>query len=424
VSQASADAAKIYRKVALDRMSSPEQLDALLRVTRPRTWLALLALIAVLAAALAWGYFGEITRRVSGQGVLIRSGGVRNVVPLGAGQVLEINVRVGDPVAVGQVIGTVAQPALVEQIRVARSRLAETMKQRSAMVRMRADRGRLQIEALKRERANIESEITGLQAEITSLREEKLPVDEELLRKGLITKSQVGDTKARIENAQSTIAARRARLAQLDASEFETGTANIEANIGLQNRVVELEREVTVLEAQLQSESRVVSPYAGQVLEIRVSPGGLVSVGTPIISLQPDVRTLEAVLYVPAEQAKELRPGMDAEILPTTVRREEYGFIRGTVTFVSDYPATEAATMRVFENAPLVQALSSRGPVTEVRVEMAVDAATPSGYKWSSARGAPLTLSGGTLCIGDVVTRRQKPITLIVPELKTALGVS
>jgi HlyD family secretion protein len=168
----------------------------------------------------------------------------------------------------------------------------------------------------------------------------------------------------------------------------------------------------------------VVSPYAGQVLEIRVSPGGLVSVGTPIISLQPDVRTLEAVLYVPAEQAKELRAGMDAEILPTTVRREEYGFIRGKVTFVSDYPATEAATMRVFENAPLVQALSSRGPVTEVRVEMAVDAATPSGYKWSSALGAPLTLSGGTLCIGDVVTRRQKPITLVVPELKTALGVS
>ena len=65
---------------------------------------------------------------------------------------------------------------------------------------------------------------------------------------------------------------------------------------------------------------------------------------------------------MPADQAKDLRAGMDAEILPTTVRREEYGFIRGKVTFVSDYPATEAATMRVFENAPLVQALSSRGP--------------------------------------------------------------
>jgi HlyD family secretion protein len=417
------DATKVFRKVALERMSSPEQLDQLLRVTTPKTWLALLALIAFLGAAVAWGYFGELTTRVSGQGVLIRSGGVRNVVPLGAGQVLEITVKVGDLVKVGQVVGTVAQPALVEQIRIARSRLAETMAQREEMLKVRRDRGRLQLEALKRERANTESEIRGLLEEAEAIREQ-IPVDEELLAKGLITKSQVSDTKARLENALSTASARRARLAQLDATEFETGTASIEANLVLQNQVAALEREVGVLEAQLQSESRVVSPYAGQVLEIKVSPGSLVAVGTPIISLQPDVATLEAVLYVPAERAKELHPGMDAEILPTTVRREEYGFIRGKVTFVSDYPATEAASMRVFENLPLVQALSARGPVTEVRVEMATDAVTPSGYRWSSPLGAPITLSGGTLCLGDVVTRRQRPINLVVPELKGALGAS
>ena len=166
-------------------------------------------------------------------------------------------------------------------------------------------------------------------------------------------------------------------------------------------------REVEVLEKQLEGESTVVSPYAGQVLEIRMSVGSLVQVGTPIISLQPDVDSLEAVLYVPAEKAKELRPGMEAEILPTTVRREEYGFIRGNVVFVSDYPATEAAFMRVFENPPLVRALSAGGPVTEVRVDMTTDGHTPSGYRWSSRRGAPVTLSGGTLCLGEIVTRKQ-----------------
>jgi HlyD family secretion protein len=326
-------------------------------------------------------------------------------------------------VTVCQVVGTVAQPALVERIRMARSRLDEIRTQRDEMLKVRQDRGRLQLEALKRERANIESEIAGLLEEAEAIREQ-IPVDEELLAKGLITKSQVADTRARLENTQSTASARRARLAQLDATEFETGTASIEANLVLQNQVAALERDVGVLEAQLQSESRVVSPYAGQVLEIKVSPGSLVAVGTPIISLQPDVATLEAVLYVPADRAKELHAGMDAEILPTTVRREEYGFIRATVTFVSDYPATEAATMRVFENLPLVQALSARGPVTEVRVEMATDAGTPSGYRWSSPLGAPITLSGGTLCVGDVVTRRQRPINLVVPELKAALGVS
>jgi HlyD family secretion protein len=105
------------------------------------------------------------------------------------------------------------------------------------------------------------------------------------------------------------------------------------------------------------------------------------------------------------------------------VRREEFGFIRGKVTFVSDYPATEAALQRVFENGPLVRALAGAGPVTEVHVEMEPDPATPSGFRWSSAKGAPIQLSGGTLIAGEVVTREQPPIALVVPFLREKLGI-
>jgi HlyD family secretion protein len=416
------DAAKVFRKVALERMSSPEQLDQLLRVTTPKSWLALMSLIALLTVAVAWGYWGQLTTRVSGQGVLIRAGGVQNVVPLGAGQVLDIRVRVGDHITVGQVIGTVAQPSILERIRVARSELAEATRQSGEVLKVRSGRSRLQLEFLKLERANVEQEIEGLLAQSKAI-QEQIPVDEELLAKGLITKQQVSLTRAKLEETQAAVSAKRARLVQLNGTEFQTGTENIEANLSQENRIADLTREVEVLEKQLESESTVVSPYAGQVLEIKVSEGSLVQVGTPIISLHPDVERLEAVLYVPAERAKELRPGMEAEILPTTVRREEYGFIRGKVVFVSDYPATEAAFMRLFENAPLVRSLSAGGPVTEVRVDMAIDQATPSGYQWSSRLGAPVTLSGGTLCLGEIVTRKQNPMSLVIPEIKSAIGV-
>jgi hypothetical protein len=79
--------------------------------------------------------------------------------------------------------------------------------------------------------------------------------------------------------------------------------------------------------------------------------------------------------------------------------------------------------MRLFENAPLVRSLSAGGPVTEVRVDMATDGTTPSGYKWSSRLGAPVTLSGGTLCVGEIVTRQQSPMSLVIPEIKAAIGV-
>jgi HlyD family secretion protein len=416
------DASNTFRKVALERMSSPEQLDQLLRVTTPKAWLALLSLIALLTVAVAWGYWGQLTTRVAGQGVLIRAGGVQNVVPLGAGQVVEIKARVGDHIAVGQMIATVAQPAILERIRVVKSQLAEATRQKDEMLKVRSGRSQLQLEFLKLERTNVEQEIEGLLAQSKAI-QEQIPVDEELLAKGLITKQQVSLTKAKLEETQAAVSAKRARLVQLNGTEFQTGTENLEANLSQENRIADLTRELEVLENQLEGETTVVSPYAGQVLEIKVSEGSLVQVGTPIISLHPDVEKLEAVLYVPAERAKELRPGMEAEILPTTVRREEYGFIRGKVVFVSDYPATEAAFMRLFENAPLVRSLSGGGPVTEVRVDMVTDAQTPSGYQWSSRLGAPVTLSGGTLCLGEIVTRKQSPMSLIIPEIKSAIGV-
>jgi HlyD family secretion protein len=416
------DATKVFRKVALERMSSPEQLDQLLRVTTPKTWLALLALITVLGVAVAWGYWGQLTTRVSGAGVLIRSGGVRNVVPLGAGQVVDIRVRVGDHIVVGQLIGTVAQPSMLERIRTAKSQLADATKQSGEMLKVRSGRSRLQLEFLKRERANVEREIEDLLAQAKTI-EEQIPVDEELLAKGLVTKQQVSLTKEKLGGTQADISAKRARITQLDATEFQTGTENLEANLAQQNRIADLTREVEMMEKQLETESTVVSPYAGQVLEVKVSPGSLVQVGTPIISLHPDVDKLEAIVYVPADKAKDLRPGMDAEISPTTVKREEYGFIRGKVVFVSDYPATDAAFMRVFENTPLLRALTAGGPVTEVRVEMTTDDATPSGYRWSSRQGAPVKLSGGTLCSGEIVTRTQRPMSVIFPYVKETMGV-
>lgn len=61
-----------YRQTALDRLSSPEQLDQLLVATRPQGWLALAALLVLLASALVWASYGTVTTRITAQGVVIR----------------------------------------------------------------------------------------------------------------------------------------------------------------------------------------------------------------------------------------------------------------------------------------------------------------------------------------------------------------
>jgi len=50
----------IFRKKALDRISSPEELDQYLTVTGPGVWLPLFAVIVLLIGSIVWMIFGQI----------------------------------------------------------------------------------------------------------------------------------------------------------------------------------------------------------------------------------------------------------------------------------------------------------------------------------------------------------------------------
>ena len=145
--------------------------------------------------------------------------------------------------------------------------------------------------------------------------------------------------------------------------------------------------------------------------------------GEPIVSIQADAQNLELVAYVPSLQAKDIKNGMGVQVSPSTVKREEYGFMKGEVVYVSDYPATAAALMRNFENESLAKALSSSGPVTEVRVALNSDRSTSSGFQWSTAKGPAITITSGTICGVQIVTRRQPPASLVFPYIRKKLGV-
>ena len=50
----------LFRKKSLDRISSPEQLNAYIRVATPSVWLLLSAIVILLAGVCVWGVFGHM----------------------------------------------------------------------------------------------------------------------------------------------------------------------------------------------------------------------------------------------------------------------------------------------------------------------------------------------------------------------------
>ena len=50
----------IFREKSVERVSSPEQLDAYLKVTSPKVWIILCGVIVLLIGFIAWGVIGKI----------------------------------------------------------------------------------------------------------------------------------------------------------------------------------------------------------------------------------------------------------------------------------------------------------------------------------------------------------------------------
>ena len=46
--------ADLYRKSSLEKLSNPEQLDRMIRISSPMSWLALAAVLLVIVAAAIW----------------------------------------------------------------------------------------------------------------------------------------------------------------------------------------------------------------------------------------------------------------------------------------------------------------------------------------------------------------------------------
>ena len=108
--------ANIFRKTSLDRLSSPEQLDQLITVTSPRTWITILTVGLVLACAVVWGIFGAIPVKVDTSGILISSGGNLTISTTVSGQITDVRAAVGDTLSKGDTIAIIGEGEIVDEI--------------------------------------------------------------------------------------------------------------------------------------------------------------------------------------------------------------------------------------------------------------------------------------------------------------------
>src|SRR5256885_16849027 len=92
---------RIFREKALERLSSPESLDQLMRVTSARDWISLCALGALTIVFVVWSVVGRLPTSVTGRGILIHPFQIVDCRATEAGRLESLNVKPGDAVKKG-----------------------------------------------------------------------------------------------------------------------------------------------------------------------------------------------------------------------------------------------------------------------------------------------------------------------------------
>ncbi|HEX2080612.1 MAG TPA: NHLP bacteriocin system secretion protein [Longimicrobium sp.] len=411
---------EIFRSVALERLSSPEQLDQLMQVTTPRGWLLLVGVGTLLVTAVVWGIVGSVPERIAGEGILVRSGGVLEVEASGEGRVTDVAVRVGDVVSEGQVVARIARQDLVLRIQQARAQVAELRRRHQEQVRFGERDVQLQTAYLAQRREQLRASIDAGESTLRALNE-RIQNEERLVQQGLITRQALLATTQQRDQAEERVRQSRSELVQLDAEGGQVRNQHQKAAQDARAALTEAERELARLENELRTTSEVISPYTGRVLEVMAEQGSMVDRGQLILTVDltgKAVKGLEAILYIPSVHGKKIKPGMEVQIAPSTVKKEEFGYLLGTVTYVSDFPVTPQGMTRVLKNEQLVTALSGDDAPYEVHVDLLPDPDNVSTYRWTSSEGPPLRIQSGTLASAGIVVERRRPILMVIPQLR------
>ena len=362
--------ADLYRKSALEKLSSPEQLDREIVIVSPSFWLAVLGATLIIISALVWSIFGKLPLYVSANGIYMNRGGIHSVYSDQPGMVDEILVETGEEVKKDQVI-------VVLSSREAKHTLEELEKRRTFV-----------------------EEVT-----LNSLND-----------------VATDDNKALLYLKSQNLTQDSNDLA-LSGNETEASALAMQFDAEKNAALALIDRQIADCREQI-SRNEIRSSLDGIVTELAVADGQVIAAGDYVARVSRGDQTDNVVVcYVPVTEGRRIKVGMKASVYPSTANKQEYGHMRGSVEYVDEYVTSRAEIRNQVAVTSLVDTFIQDGPVIEVRLNLEKDETTESGYWWSSKKGRSMDLVNGTMVAADISIEEKAPITMLLPYIREKLTV-
>lgn len=415
---------KIFRDKALQKASSPDQIDDLMHIIQPRVWISVFAVLFLIIISILWGFLGNIPTLVNGTGIILRSDMVGGIYANGNGELMAISVMEGDAVSKGQVIGRIKNPELRAEIENLEKHIAELSVEINSQNQITDSILDSEMHYAEQKYQSIKISITR-NKEKQKILEDRIRDQDELLKKGLITRQTYLNSLDELKKLEIN---EDQLISEFTEIEIEKSRNTKGARLSIfDNRLILKDqlRKLELLKIELDDTENVRSNYDGIVLEQRAFVGSLVTQGTVIAVIEPSTGNTDqrAVVFVLLKDAKKLRQGMKSYIVPTVVKKEESGMIIGEVSHVAEYPISYVGLVNIVGSDLLASEISKSGVPVFVKINLEKDPNSFSGYRWTSGKGPNIKIKSGTQVEVNILVKEQKPISLLLPWLKKLTGI-
>jgi HlyD family secretion protein len=416
-----------FRKAALERLSSPERLDEMMRVTSPKTWLALWACAFLIILAILWSIFGEIPERVNGVGILLPGGATRVLSAPLNGVVLELLVKPGEEIQPGTNVARMGVGADATELELLRKRREQLQTADEQSTLAEAQQLAAEEASVAASRAQIETERV---ANYTSLQTAQTKYQRGLALRGTgVSESELDTRRADLQQANANYESAAKKLKELDARSEQVLGQNRDKRELRAKEINQLDLDIEKQSRKVQSAEYVQATEAGRVFEIPVRAGTNVNRNDTLLRYELLNEDLKAILYVPSGPGAKILDPKDPRnasheqpinLSPSTVKKEEWGTIKAVVDEKAAQPATRSGMIADLGNELLVDDFIKKQGVP-FRVLAALEKSTTApetstGYKWTSGDGPPHThIGAGTPVTAVIITSHKRPIDYVVP---------
>ncbi len=183
-----------------------------------------------------------------------------------------------------------------------------------------------------------------------------------------------------------------------------------------------IDKELQEQDEQMRK-SQIRATKSGILAGMRITEGSAVQAGSVVTNVKPFLNSSQiydsdtVISYVPVSEGRKIKEGMEVNVYPSTVNKNEYGHMKGKVTEVAEYVTSKDDISNELGDASLVDSFLKNGPVVAVTIELEMDPSTVSGYYWTNKKGAEVELDAGTVVTTDTIIEKKAPISMLIPYI-------